>query len=132
MVILLNGGGRCEFLPTTFRKNSTSQGALRRSEGFRGVRMRTQTWQRHHGLLESPPEKDERGDNVDAGAAGESSGPRSCCQETLTLLRDAPERAGRVRLFSGRAGNLHISLLQRVSLACELQEGRCCRNLVLR
>ena len=67
------GGGRCNTYPSNVRPNYISHGALRRAQEsveYR-LRLRIQTWQRHHGLLEARRESDERGENVDVGAAGE-------------------------------------------------------------
>ncbi|KAI3356075.1 hypothetical protein L3Q82_017338 [Scortum barcoo] len=57
------------------RRNYTSQGALRGAGESveKRLRLRIQTWQRHHGLLQ-PLETDERGDNVHAAAAGAGPG----------------------------------------------------------
>lgn len=64
--LLVTGSGR-------FRHNYISQGALRRAQHFRGNAPAYPDVARHHGLLEPLQEKDERGENVVAGAAGESS-----------------------------------------------------------
>lgn len=63
------------------------------------LRLRIQTWQRHHGPSEPLRESNERGENVHVDAAGESNGPS--LRVTCKLLR-VPEmlrEAVRVRLI---------------------------------
>lgn len=66
--------------PPITPQNYISQGALRRAQESveKRLRLRIQTWQRHHGLLEPLLETDERGDNVHVGVAGESNEPLPC------------------------------------------------------
>lgn len=78
------GGCRCILCPSraNLNKDFISQGAPRlalQSVEIR-MRLRIQTWQRHHGLLDPLQEKDERGDNVRAGAAGECAWPSVLCR----------------------------------------------------
>lgn len=51
------------------------------------LRLRIQTWQRHHGFSGPLRESEERGENVRAGSAGESHGTLRECRETPRRLR---------------------------------------------
>lgn len=66
------------------------------------LRLRIQTWQRHHGLLEPLRETDERGENVHIGVTGESNeyflcvsrDPHRCCVTLPLAERGVCARGG--------------------------------------
>lgn len=72
--------------------NYISHEALRvaRESVEKRLRLRIQTWQRHHGLSEPLRESDERGENVHAAAAGESNRPPRAVPGTPRGFWDAP------------------------------------------
>lgn len=74
------------------------------------LRLRIQTWQRHHGTSEPLRESNERGENVRVDVAGESN--ESSLRVTCTLLRLPVmlREAVRVRfILNPRGKQIHIA-----------------------
>lgn len=108
-------------------QNYVSHGALRRAQESveNRLRLRIQTWQRHHGLLEPLQESDSRGENVRVGVAGELKEPFCVsCKSAAAFCDISVSNGGCLCPFRDSGGKKKSKSLFTASLSLVLAGGK--------